>query len=146
MRKGITMLTLGCMALGSSVYGQSEQENMMDSVKSTETCSSTCQAENSSSDLVCSLTTPELRERKETVLKSLREQILTKKELEHGYAFKFPGTDEVLDQLSEFIKTERACCAFFIFGLSISGDKRETWLELTGPEGTKEFITTELGF
>jgi hypothetical protein len=46
---------------------------------------------------------------------------------------------------SEFIKTERECCDFFTFNLSISGDKSETWLELTGAEGAKDFISTELG-
>lgn len=51
----------------------------------------------------------------------------------------------MLDELTEFIKTERACCDFFVFGLSISGDKSEAWLKLTGPEGTKEMITSELG-
>ena len=46
--------------------------------------------------------------------------------------------------LAEFIKTERRCCEFFVFGLSVSGDKSEIWLELTGPEGTKDFISSEL--
>ncbi|MEM6844927.1 MAG: hypothetical protein AAF632_22120 [Bacteroidota bacterium] len=108
------------------------------------TCTKECKAKNKTSELSCKLTTAELQERKETVLKSLREQVITKKELENGYAFKFAGTDKVLDQLSEFIKTERACCDFFIFGLSISGDKSQIWLELTGPKGAKDFIATEL--
>lgn len=107
-------------------------------------CTKECKSKNKTSELSCKLTTPELQKRKETVLKSLREQVVAKKELENGYAFKFPGTDKVLDQLSEFIKTERACCDFFIFGLSISGDKSEIWLELTGSEGVKDFIATEL--
>jgi hypothetical protein len=68
-----------------------------------------------------------------------------KKELKDGYAFKFPGTDKMLDELTEFIKTERECCDFFTFNLSISGDKSEAWLELTGVEGAKDFISTELG-
>lgn len=102
-------------------------------------------ARNRTKELSCKLTTPELLQRKETVLKDLKEQVLMKKELEDGYAYQFPGTDKVLDQLSEFIKTERACCSFFIFGLSISGDKSEAWLELTGPEGAKDFVQTELG-
>lgn len=46
----------------------------------------------------------------------------------------------------EFIKTERECCDFFIFGLSVSGDKIQIWLELTGAAGAKDFITAELGF
>lgn len=51
----------------------------------------------------------------------------------------------MLDELIEFIKTERECCDFFTFNLSITGDKSEAWLELTGVEGAKDFVTTELG-
>jgi hypothetical protein len=50
----------------------------------------------------------------------------------------------MIDELVEFIKTERACCDFFIFNLSISS-KSEAWLEITGPRGAKDFIKTELG-
>jgi hypothetical protein len=145
MKKVITILTLGFMTFSSSIYGQTEKENTMDSVKTTKTCSSTCKAENKSNELACKLTTPELQERKETVLKSLKTKVVEKKELENGYTFKFPGTDEILDELTEFIKTERECCDFFVFTFSISGDKSEAWLELTGPEGAKDFIQTELG-
>ena len=102
-------------------------------------------ASNQSGELSCKPSTPKLTKRKETVLKSLKQQILETVELSDGYAFKFPGTDKVLDELAEFIKTERTCCDFFIFGLSISGDTSEAWLELTGPEGAKDFITGELG-
>jgi len=70
--------------------------------------------------------------------------MLIKKELENGYAFKFNGTDNMLDELTEFIKTERECCDFFTFNLSIGGDKKEIWLELTGPKEAKEFIKTEM--
>jgi hypothetical protein len=94
--------------------------------------------------LSCKLTTPELRQRKETVIKSLKTQILEKKELENGFTYKFTGTDKMVDELAEFVKTERACCDFFVFNLSISGDKSEAWLEITGPKGAKDFIRTEL--
>lgn len=67
-----------------------------------------------------------------------------KKELKNGFAYKFNGSDVMIDQLAAFVKTERACCDFFIFNLSISGDKSEAWLEITGPKGAKEFIKTEL--
>ena len=39
---------------------------------------------------------------------------------------------------------KRACCDFFEFNLSVSDDKGEVWLEITGPKGTKEFITSEI--
>lgn len=111
----------------------------------TDQCSTDCNNELNSVELTCKLSSPEFRERKETVLNSLKSKILEKKELEKGYAFKFHGRDEILDELNEFIKTERTCCDFFLFGLSISGDKSETWLELSGPEGVKDFISSELG-
>jgi len=97
------------------------------------------------SEFSCKLTTKELQERKATVIGSLRKQVLETKELSNGYAFKFTGSDKVLDELIEFVKTERQCCDFFTFTLSFSGDGSEAWLELTGPEGTKDFISTELG-
>ena len=70
--------------------------------------------------------------------------MLTKKELKNGYSYKFTGTDKMVDELAEFVKTERICCDFFIFNLSISGDKSEAWLEITGPKGAKDFIKSEL--
>lgn len=108
-------------------------------------CTKEYQAGNNGAELSCSLPSSELRQRKTTVLQDLKKQRLERIELENGYAFKFPGTDQILDQLVEFIKTERECCGFFIFGLSISDDKSEIWLELTGPEGTKDLIASELG-
>ena len=113
--------------------------------KSDSKCSAECKAKETSGPMVCSLTTPELQKRKETVLASLKSQVKEKRELNNGYAFKFSGSDKVIDELTEFIKTERTCCNFFTFNLSISGDKSEAWLELTGKQGVKDVIANELG-
>jgi hypothetical protein len=53
-------------------------------------------------------------------------------------------TDGMVDELASFVRTERICCDFFIFNLSISGDNSQVWLEITGPKGAKEFIKAEL--
>jgi len=113
--------------------------------KTASVCSDDCNAKSKTGELSCKLTTPELQKRKETVLASLKSQVIEKKELKDGYAFKFTGSDRMVDELTEFIKTERECCDFFTFNLSISGDKSEAWLELTGADGAKDFISTELG-
>lgn len=107
-------------------------------------CSDDCEAKNKKGELTCKLTTPELRERKATVIASLKKQMLEKKELKDGFAYKFGGSDTMVDELATFVKTERACCDFFIFNLSISGNKSEAWLKITGPKGAKDFIKTEL--
>lgn len=102
-------------------------------------------ASNSKTELTCKMLPEELKVRKETVLQSLKTKILDRKEMKNGYAFKFPGNDLVVDEIVEFIKTERECCDFFVFNLSVSGDKSEAWLTMTGVEGAKDFITQELG-
>jgi len=96
--------------------------------------------------VACKLTSPELQKRKKEVLVLLKEKVLKKKELKDGYKFKFEGTDDLLDELVTFIKSERACCDFFTFNLSISDTKSNIWLSITGPDGTKDFIKTGMDF
>jgi hypothetical protein len=111
----------------------------------TSKCGDNCEGNGDTTVMACKMTTEALRKRKETVLLSLKNKITGKKELENGYAFKFSGSDATIDELIEFIKTERECCDFFTFNLSISGNKSEAWLELTGAKGAKGFICSELG-
>lgn len=49
--------------------------------------------------------------------------------MKNGYAYKFTGSDKMVDELTAFIKTERQCCDFFTFNLSVTGDKTTAWLE-----------------
>jgi hypothetical protein len=84
-------------------------------------------------ELTCNLTSAELQQRKATVISSLKKQILEKKELKNGFAYKFKGSDTLVDELISFVKSERECCNYFTFNLSITGDKSEAWLEIVGP-------------
>ncbi|HEV7330168.1 MAG TPA: hypothetical protein VGN63_03935 [Flavisolibacter sp.] len=94
--------------------------------------------------VACKLTTPELRKRKEEVIAVLKNKVLEKVELLDGYRYAFEGSDAMMDTLVEFIKTERQCCNFFTFNLTISDDESSLWLSLTGPADAKEFIVAEL--
>lgn len=94
--------------------------------------------------LTCKLMSPELRKRKETVLASLKKKVVARQELGNGYRYNFHGSDNILDELIAFIKTERQCCNFFEFRLIVHGDGKMVILEITGPEGVKKFIETEL--
>jgi hypothetical protein len=92
--------------------------------------------------IACKLTSSELRKRKEEVIASLKSKILDKQELKQGYKYKFSGTDQVIDEIVTFVKTERLCCDFFVFDLTLIDDN--LWLSITGPEGAKDFIKAEL--
>ncbi|MBN8788110.1 MAG: hypothetical protein J0I84_13550 [Terrimonas sp.] len=96
-----------------------------------------------SKPITCKLTSPELRKRKEEVILELKQQIQEREELPDGFAYRFNGTDTILDSLTAFIKSERMCCDFFNFKLLVSNDST-VWLEISGADGTKEFIKTEL--
>ena len=95
-------------------------------------------------ELSCKLTSTELRKRKEEVIAVLKAKILEKHELTDGYKYRFEATDEMLDLLTDFLKSERACCNFFDFNLALKD--KIVWLYITGPEGVKDFIKTELEF
>jgi len=65
------------------------------------------------------------------------------RELPDGYALRFPGTDEWLRRLAEFVAAERRCCPFFAFTLQFEPDHGPIWLSLRGPEGVKEIVASE---
>jgi hypothetical protein len=131
---GMVMSFTGCSS--SSDYASADNK--------TTSPSDRVMARNNSTKLVCKLTTTEMQNRRATVLASLKKQTLERKELPNGYAYRFNGSDTMFDQLTEFIKTERACCDFFTFNLSVAGDKNEIWMQITGPQKAKEFIQTEM--
>jgi hypothetical protein len=77
------------------------------------------------------------------VLPALRKLVKNAKELPDGYAFELP-TDSVAIQLAaEFASNERLCCPFLDITLRIARERGRVLLELTGREGTKEFIRTD---
>jgi hypothetical protein len=92
--------------------------------------------------VTCKLTTPELQKRKATVIAELKALVLERKELSDGYLYKFEGSDQNLDKLNEFIKTERMCCDFFTFNLKV--EENVARLTISGPEGAKEFLKEEV--
>lgn len=98
------------------------------------------------STIACKLISPELQKRKSTMIAALQKQILEKRELADGYTLKFSGRDSIIDQVTDFVKSETHCCEFFTFTTKNSDEKSLIWLNITGQSGTKDFIEKELGF
>lgn len=97
----------------------------------------------SGTPIACKLPSAEFRERKATVIAALKAAVLERAALPDGYSYTFCGDDATIDQLAAFIKTERECCAFFTFTLTVAGGRAV--LLLTGPAGAREFVETEIG-
>lgn len=73
MKRKITIITLICALFGC------QNNNKTSETKCLDTNCNNCKAKSKSTDISCKLTTPELQQRKATVLESLRKQVLEKR-------------------------------------------------------------------
>lgn len=90
--------------------------------------------------IACMLTGAELQERRRTVLEKAKQSIVETRELESGYALSFPSSPESLKDLSALVDLERQCCPFLTFRITVEANSGPVWLEVTGPDGTKDFL------
>ncbi|MGH9533456.1 MAG: hypothetical protein ACRD2E_01205 [Terriglobales bacterium] len=67
-----------------------------------------------------------------------------RRELEDGYAFRFPGDAASEGQVFDFIVLERECCRFLSFEVRLAAERGAIWLVTTGPAGVKEFAQAEM--
>lgn len=91
--------------------------------------------------IACTLTEPEQRERRSGIIEQFSAGVLERRETSEGYAFRFAPDSASLALLAEVIDLERQCCAFFCFRLTVEPDQGPIWLEITGPDGTKSFLS-----
>ena len=95
--------------------------------------------------IVCTLTEAELRERRRTILDSIREMTLDIVSLPEGYSYRFPSRAEVLSKLTTLVELERHCCSFLTFKIIVEAGARPIRLEVTGPPATKPVIADLFG-
>ncbi len=94
--------------------------------------------------IACTLTSKEKRDRVEEVETRLFDDVLRIEELESGYTLWFAAESGRLQHLAEFVELESQCCAFLDFEIRLEAGAREVALSLTGPEGTKEVLSSLL--
>lgn len=88
----------------------------------------------------CSLMPAELQERRRGLLAQVRGRVAQVEELEDGFRYTFSQAGDVLPDLTNLIQLEHQCCPFLTFRLTIEAGGDSVLLELTGPNGTKEFL------
>lgn len=75
--------------------------------------------------IACKLTSPEMQKRKTTVIASLKKQILEKKGLKDGYAYKFKGTDSVVGKSSQIDPLIPVSCPEIALQQTIQHDRKK---------------------
>jgi hypothetical protein len=95
--------------------------------------------------IACTLSDAQLRERRGTILASVRRAAMEVTPLPLGYAYRFQPTSEVLVQLARLIDLERQCCPFLTFKILVEAGGKPVCLEITGPSEAKAIIADFFG-
>ena len=92
--------------------------------------------------IACELTPAELDVRREGLRAGLSALAQERVTITNGLRWRFAPSAEFLTAAVKVIDAERRCCRFLKFVLTVEPDSGDMWLEITGPEGTAEFLNT----
>ncbi|MGH7864079.1 MAG: hypothetical protein ACREQB_03755 [Candidatus Binataceae bacterium] len=70
--------------------------------------------------------------------------VVERRELDAGFAFRLDLKLASIAETGEWVGLERRCCPFFDFRIDIGRDEGATWIRITGGDGVKEFLRSEL--
>ena len=91
--------------------------------------------------IACTLTPEALRTRREGLLMDLVRRAERREDLSDGLRLRFAPSSETITLIARAIEAERHCCRFLRFGMTVEPDGGPVFLELTGPAGTREFVS-----
>ena len=94
--------------------------------------------------IACELTPAELEARRRELIQELLVQATERVPLSDGFRWRFAPSTELLMAAVKTIDAERQCCRFLRFVLTTEPDGGDVRLEVTGPDGTSEFLSTLL--
>lgn len=90
--------------------------------------------------IACTLDAAAVLER-QGVLGRLIVRASARHEVPEGYSFRFDDGAVALSEIAAVIEPERRCCPFLRFVVTVESESGPISLELTGPEGTKKFLS-----
>lgn len=88
----------------------------------------------------CGLSTEQLAERVETILRPLFAGVRERRAIQNGVEYRFSGDDATKARLYEFVDTERNCCSFIQIELAFEPGFGPIWLRLSGDDNARAFI------
>jgi hypothetical protein len=94
--------------------------------------------------IACTLTPAELASRRDGLLPGLLIRARERCAVPGGFRWRFEPATGLLAEAVAVVDAERRCCRFLRFQLTVEPDDGPVWLEVSGPEGTQEFLATLL--
>lgn len=80
------------------------------------------------------------RPRYHSLVRQLKGAVAGCSETLQGYRFEVDGAKMTVEELEEWIRSERLCCPFLNLNVSSIGSNRNSLLEVGGASGVKELI------
>jgi hypothetical protein len=91
--------------------------------------------------IACTLTPGEINGCRDHLIPGLFKRAQRHEVLADGYRLTFAPATETLHAIADTLDRERQCCQFLRFQLTIEPAGGAIVLDLTGPEGTRDFLT-----
>ena len=96
--------------------------------------------------VACTLGPAAVKARREDLLGGLLRRAHERIDLPNGYRVRFEPDADLLVTIARVVETERQCCRFLTFELTVEPGAGPIWLQFTGPPGTREFLAGMLDF
>ncbi len=95
--------------------------------------------------IACTLSPEALKARRENLLDTLLGRATERTEIADGVRLRFAADARILGEIARTVDAERQCCRFLSFTIGVSPDEGPITLDLTGPAGTREFLSAMFG-
>ena len=91
--------------------------------------------------IACTLSPQALKARRENLLDALLQRSTERIELPDGFRLSFTADSQTLADIVRTVDAERQCCRFLSFTIVVKPDGGPITVDLTGPSGTREFLS-----
>ena len=94
--------------------------------------------------IACTLSPDALKARRDGLLADLFQRAERYELTEDGLRMRFSSGTDTLATLARMVEAERHCCRFLRFVITVEPDGGPVSLELSGPAGTRDFLSALL--
>jgi len=91
--------------------------------------------------IACTVTPDALQTRRAGLLIDLVRRVERREDLSNGLRLEFAASGDTIALIARVVEAERHCCRFLRFAVTVEPDGGPVRLELTGPAGTRDFLS-----
>ena len=95
--------------------------------------------------VACTLTSEEVAAMRDDLLPGFLGGATARERIDGGFRWRFAPAEDLVRKAAAVIEAEHRCCRFLRFALVVEPGDGPVWLQVTGPEGTDQFLSQFAG-